>query len=280
MPNAVSLWIDFAEDCLDEFRGRKWYRRMTYAYTSAALADGLLSRLAPDVFAKIHSLPILSLLSLSTWIILALILALIAAIDCGRRILAKRTRKPNRPKLDGSAFDLYLEPYSEPSKEAIIESRRLNRPVVFTGEDIRGCHVYLGVDFINEGDAETVIRKFRLEVETNNGYFSSDNAEDDEIVQIVEGQSRSESKPFYNLNTHVTKMKTVRLGKLNHGHLHFIVRNLMLPQKVEEAFVLVNIRVIVADQWGDSHTLPLIRNRNTEPKPSERIRYVPPTQYW
>jgi hypothetical protein len=234
----------------------------------------------PDFAKRLKELPVLQALPFSTWIILGLLLALWMVIDGASRVVAKRTRKPNRPKLEGSAFDFDIEPYSEPSKEAIIEARRLNRPVLFKDEDIQGSHVYLGVDFINDGDAETVIKKFRLEIETENGHFNCDYAEDDEIVQKVEGQSRSESMQFYNLNTHVTKMKTVQLGKLNHGYLHFIVRNLMVPQRVGESFVLLGVRVIAVDQWGESHSLPLNRNRNTEPKPSERIRYFPPTQYW
>lgn len=215
----------------------------------SSLAFSLL-KLAPEIANRVAGVSWVGLLSFRTWLIIFLVLAFAAFIDAATRISQRQAKKSLRPKLVGSAFDFDIEPHVSN----------------------RASHIYLGIDFINEGDVETVIRKFRLQIVIGRGHYTCEDAEDDEIVQKLEGQSRDDAKRFYNLNMYVTEMKPVALGKLNLGHLHFIVPDLIFPPKADQPFVLISVRVIAVDQWGDSHLFDLKTNRNTLPRPSEKIR--------
>lgn len=263
---------DFLEDCWAEIKASKGNRWLMYLSSLAFL----LLKVAPETANRVAGFQWVGLFSFRIWLIIFLVLAFVAFVDAGTRILQKQAKKSLRPKLVGSASDFDIEPYQEPSNIAVAESERSGRPVIFTDQDIRGSHVYLAIDFINDGDAETVIRKFRLKIVVGRGHYTCEDAEDGEIVQKVQGQSRNDAKRFYNLNSYVTEMKPVPLGKLNRGHLHFIVSDLIFPPKPGEAFVLISVQVIAVDQWGDSHLLELNTNRNTRPRPSEKIRYQSP----
>ena len=85
---------------------------------------------------------------------------------------------------------------------------------------------------------------------------------------------------LFNLNTHAKNMRTMQLGKLANGYLHFIVRGLKFQQEPKSDIFFLNVRVIAVDQFGDGHSFPLNLSKNAIPKPSDRIRYFPPTQYW
>lgn len=257
------------EDCWAEIKASKGYRWLMLLSSLAFL----LLKLAPETANRVAGVPWVGLFSFRTWLIIFLVLAFVAFVDAATRLLQKQAKKSLRPQLVGAAFDFDIEPYDKPDSDAVTEMRRSGRPVVFSNQDMRGSHVYLGVDFINDGNAETVLRKFRLQIVTDRGHYTSEDAEDDEIVQKVQGQSRNDAKRFYNLNTYVTEMKSVPLGKLNHGHLHFIVSGLIIPPEACESFILISVRVIAVDQWGDSHIFDLKPNRNTRPKPSEKLRY-------
>lgn len=279
MPNWFSSRFTLVEDAIAELKKSRGYKRMMYLYAGGFLLDTAIKGFWPHIAAKIHSLPVISWLSFRTWVILGLIILLVAIIDGAQRLLEERTQKPDRPRLEGGIYDIRfneMTPFDgiqEPRDLSVQSSLSVGIAKLPNSSDgVIGTHVILRTHFVNESSAETTIRNFCLEITTNNGDFAANYPEDGEILQSGFGQRPETAKRFTNLNELIKTGHTVTYGKHIEGHLHFIVRGLILRNTS-----LISPRVLVIDAWGGEHPLPYKLSRHSVPPPSERLLILPPT---